>query len=230
MKKILASLLCGSSLAALSAAQSATFNFNSAPAQPVDTFTSNGFSLEIAGLFSASSLNQNLSSVSLNATPYNILVGPENGIGTGPFSDSELRNGAGTPKLSGATLLDITDIQTPKATTASELDILMSSVDQATHEGFLVYGSNQSALKGPATLTLLNHGTSGPNDTGSFTVNSNLLKQYTNFYVTADNSFYSSVLLGNGTKVKAQATPEPTTLVGIALLTLPLLRKRKKSL
>lgn len=230
MKKTFAILILGASLTSISMAQTAVFNFNSAADASQDTFTSNGVSLTVNGLASSTSLNQNLSSLTLNATATNILVGPENGIGTGPFSDDELRNGAGTPALSGATVLELSHITTPKGTMATSLDINMTSVDKATNEGFLVYGSTQDASKGAATLTLLDHGFGNNSDDGSFAISSSMLSKYSSFYVTADNGYYSSVLLGNGTSIcTSVATPEPMSVAGLALGGLVLLRRRKKA-
>ncbi|MHB8637755.1 MAG: PEP-CTERM sorting domain-containing protein [Fimbriimonadaceae bacterium] len=231
MNKSIAILLVGASLTSIATAQSVTgsFNFSNAPVAPVDTFSSNGFALTVSGLSSATSLDQSLSSVLLNASSTNILVGAEHGLGAGPYSDHELRNGAGTPALKGATLLELSDLDTPNNTMANSLTLDFSSVDHSTHEGFLVYGSTQDASKGLAKLILLDHGTGNSNNAGSFTIGSSLLSKYSSFYVTADNSYYSSVLLGPSSCFKASPTPEPITIAGLALSSLTLLRRRKKA-
>jgi hypothetical protein len=231
MKKLFLITLAAGALVTAASAQTAVFNFNGAASQSTDMFTSNGISLDITGLMSATSLNQNQSTTSLTATTTNIVdqTAREGGIGTGPFSDGELRNGAGTPSLSGASLLEISNITTPKGTAATGLSINFSSVDTSTNEGWLVYGSKANAANGTAQLTLLGSGKGTAGDVGTFDVTKSLLSKYSNFYVTADNSFYSSVLLGNGTKVKAQPVPEPASLAGIGLLMIPFFRKRKKA-
>jgi hypothetical protein len=92
-----------------------------------------------------------------------------------------------------------------------------------------VYGSTGNAyFGGPTQLTLLDHGFGNRAGIGSFDVNASLLSKYSTFYVTADNSYYSSVALGNGTKLTA--TPEPMSVLGFALAGIPLfLRRRKKA-
>lgn len=229
MNKTIAMISLGTALSAVAGAQTGTFNFNNAPAAPVDTFTNNGFSMTVSGLSSAVSLNQNQSSVTLNASATNILVGDEHGIGTGPFGDNELRNGAGTPALPGATLLELSNVKGPTGTSLTSLNLLLTSVDHAFNEGFLVYGSTQDASHGAATLNLLFHGMGDNQDNGKYTVTANQLSSYSSFYVTADNGFYSSVLLGSGTTACAQAVPEPMTLAGLGLGAIAFFRRRKNA-
>lgn len=225
MNKSIAILVLGATLTTISTAQvTGTFNFGSAPVAPVDTFSDHGISLTVSGLSSSTALDQSLSSVTLNASATNILVGEDSGIGTGPFSDHELRNGGGTPALAGATLLEISHISPPNHDQVTGLDIVMDSVDYSTHEGFLVYGST-----GSNKLVLLDHGFGNASGIGSFDVSKSQLAAYSNFYVTADNGYYSSVLLGSCTAVTAAPAPEPFTIAGLAIGAFGLLRRRKNA-
>ncbi len=229
MKKFLALGLVGAALTSASFAQTGSFTFTNVNSHTnVENFsTPNGFSMYVNGLYSKTALNQNLSSLSLNATAYNLAYADDGGIGTGPYSDGELRNGAGTPSLSGASLLELSDFKGPKGGTISDLTISMTSVDYSTHEGFLVYGSTGNAyFGGPTTLTLLDHGFGNTAGIGTFDVNSQLLSKYSTFYVTADNGYYSSVALGNGTKLTA--TPEPSSMLVFGVAGVPFLLLRKK--
>ena len=208
MNKMIALLLFGTSLTAISFAeipladqQTATFSFKNVTPQYVETFSSNGACIKLAGLFSQTPLNENLAEVTLNATPTLLARSDGNGIGTGPFSDGELRNGAGTPFLAGATLVEIVNVATPCRTQLTHLGILLNSVDYGTQEGYLVYGSKQDALCGPAKLDLLAHGKGDTAGEAWIDICGSQLCQYKYFYVTADNSYYSSVNLGDGTKI-----------------------------
>jgi hypothetical protein len=231
MKKIIAIGFLGTALVSASLAQTGTFNFtenNVNSSTNVENFsTSNGFSMYINGLYSSTPLNQNLNSLTLNASAYKLAYADDGGIGTGPFSDGEMRNGAGTPPVSGATILELSDFKGPHGASVSDLSISMTSVDYATHEGFLVYGSTGNAyFGGPTQLTLLDHGFGNTAGIGTFDVNSTLLGKYSTFYVTADNGYYSSVALGNGTKLTS--TPEPASMLVFAVAGVPVLLRRKK--
>lgn len=218
-KATIALTLLGSMIAATSQADTGTFTFSGVNGTASQVFTtSNGFSLTASGLQSSTMLDQTLSSVNLVASGYALKNAQNEGLGTGPYSDGELRNGAGTPKLNGATIIELSNITGPNSAQIQSLNFVIGSVDRKTSEGYLIYGSNTDAYNngGMATLTLLDHGYSDSADLGHYSVTGSQLAQYSTFYLTADNNHYSSVLLGNNTSV--QAAPEPATLAIFGLI------------
>jgi hypothetical protein len=213
MNKTIALAFIGTALAAISSAQipladqkTATFDFKHTSPLFTETFTDGGPYMILAGLHSLTPLDQTLAQVTLSATPTYLCRSDGNGIGTGPYADGELRNGGGTPFLSGATLVEIVNVQTPPHTQLTHLGLLLNSVNYSTQEGYLIYGSKQDARFGPAQLDLLVHGMGTPLNNGWVDITGPLLSNYRYFYVTADNGDYSSINLGDGTKLWYEPT------------------------
>jgi len=138
--------------------------------------------------------------------------------------DQELRNNL----TSGLQLLELSNLTVTPGYAIKNFTLKVTSVDK--NEGFLVYGSNSGPdVNGNVTLTKLFHDTNSVNGFSPTVDLTSYLKQYKDFWVTADNGSASSVILSNGTSAMVQAVPEPSAFAVLGLGLVGLVVRRRKS-